>query len=79
MATAITIRPSTDRDLAALRRLAALDDRGTPHGDAMLAFVDGELRAALTLDGRKALADPFRRTAELVELLHVRVDQKRAA
>jgi hypothetical protein len=76
MPEAITIRRSNGSDLIALRRLAALDDRRAPHGDAMLGFVDGELRAAVTLDGRKALADPFVRTAELVELLRAWIAQK---
>lgn len=75
MTEAITIRRSNGSDLMALRRLAALDDRRAPHGDAMLGFVDGELRAAVTLDG-KALADPFVRTAELVELLQAWVARK---
>jgi hypothetical protein len=35
----------------------------------LLAEVGGELRAALPLDGRPAIADPFQRTAELVAML----------
>ena len=75
---AITLRRSTGGDRDALRRLALLDDRGMPPGEAMLGFVNGELRAAVTLDGRKIVANPFARTAELVELLRARVEQEQS-
>ena len=65
----ITIRRSTAGDAAAVARIAALDSGRAPEGDAMLAFVGGELHAVLPLDGGRPLADPFHRTAELVELL----------
>jgi hypothetical protein len=65
----ITIRRSTTDDTAEVARIAALDSGHTPEGDAMLAFVGGELRAVFPLDGGRPLADPFHRTAELVELL----------
>lgn len=65
----ITIRRSTPSDQDAVARLAALDSGHAPEGDAMLAFVGGELRAVLPLDGGRPLADPFHPTAELVELL----------
>jgi hypothetical protein len=67
----ITIRPATTDDAAAVLRLAALDDRPAPRGDALLAFVDGELAAARPLDGRRPVADPFRHTAHLLDLLEV--------
>jgi hypothetical protein len=38
----------------------------------LLAFVDGELRAAVALAGGDAVADPFRRADELVALLRFR-------
>jgi hypothetical protein len=69
MNNSITIRRSTASDAADIARIAALDSASAPEGDAMLAFVDGELRAVLPLDGRRPLADPFHRTAELVALL----------
>jgi hypothetical protein len=74
----ITIRRSTTGDAAAVARIAALDSGHAPEGDAMLAFVGGELRAVLPLDGGRPLADPFHRTAELVELLRYSVDRARA-
>jgi hypothetical protein len=78
MNNAITIRRSTTGDAAAVARIAALDSGHAPEGDAMLAFVGGELRAVLPLDGGRALADPFHRTAELVELLRYSVERGRA-
>jgi hypothetical protein len=73
----IIIRHSTDDDRGAIRELAALDSRRAPDGDALLAFIGTELRAALPLDGGTPLADPFHRTAEIVELLRVRATQSR--
>ena len=78
MNNAITIRRSTTGDAAAVARIAALDSGRAPDGDAMLAFVGGELRAVLPLDGGRPLADPFHRTAELVELLRHSVEPGRA-
>ena len=72
-----TIRHSHQADRAALARLAALDDRpALAEEDALLGFVDGELRAALALGGGQAIADPFAHTAELVELLKLRAAQE---
>ena len=48
---AITIRHRTDDDGPAVRHLAQLDDRPAPQGDALLAFVDGELAAARPSSG----------------------------
>jgi hypothetical protein len=75
MHQAITIRRSRQEDGSALLRLAALDDRPFLRSDALLAFVDGELKAAVELPGGEAIADPFERTAELVELLRLRAAQ----
>jgi hypothetical protein len=74
----ITIRRSTTGDEAAVARIAALDSGSAPERGAMLAFVGGELRAVMPLDGGRPLADPFHRTAELVELLHYSVKRGRA-
>jgi hypothetical protein len=78
MNNSITIRRSTTGDAAAVARIAALDSGHAPEGDAMLAFVGGELHAVLPLDGGRPLADPFRRTAELVELLRYAVADERS-
>jgi hypothetical protein len=68
----ITIRLSGPGDSAAILRLAELDGGRAPSGGSILAIVGGELRAALSLGGREAVADPFWPTTELVELLRVR-------
>lgn len=65
----ITLRRSTAADHEALRRLAALDSASPPDGDALLAEAGGDLVAAVSLDGRRAIADPFRPTAPVVALL----------
>jgi hypothetical protein len=75
MTEPIIIRRSTDQDRLAIVELAALDSRRAPQGEALLAFIGTELRAALPLDGGEAIADPFHHTAELVDLLSVRATQ----
>ena len=75
----ISIRRATAADATAVRRLAALDSAPTPGGELLIAEVEGEPRAALSLDTGVAIADPFRPTAELVELLRLRAMGLRAA
>ena len=77
-AASITIRLATADDEAAVARLAALYDRPLPEGPLVLAEVDGELQAALTLAGDRELMDPFRPTAALVDLLKLRAEYLRA-
>ena len=69
----ITIRPAYADDEIALRRLAAVDSAdAVPPAPLLLAELDGELRAALSLADGSVIADPFVRTAEVLELLRVR-------
>jgi hypothetical protein len=77
MSPTITIRNATDHDQVDLARLAALDETTIPAGEALLALVDGELRAALPLDGGHPVADPFHRTAGLVALLRAAAEHDR--
>ena len=65
----IIIRSSTEHDAPAIARLAALDSSAIPFGRALVAEVDGAMRAILPLAGGNAVADPFAETAHLVELL----------
>lgn len=74
----ITLRLALGEDSPAIERLAALYDRPIPEGPLLLAEVDGELRAALTLAGDCELMDPFLPTAALVDLLALRVEHLRA-
>ncbi len=75
----IAIRHATPGDGPALSRLAALDSAPVPFGDVVLAEVDGVLRAAVHVPTGRAIADPFARTAELVELLRVHAARLTAA
>ncbi len=72
---AITIRQATDGDEAELARLASLDEAEVPRGEVLLGIVDGEVQAAVPLRGGRPVADPFRRTQELVGLLRMRASQ----
>jgi hypothetical protein len=75
----ITIRRADAGDTETLRRLAGRDSRSLPADDFLIAEVGGEARAALGIRGRSVIADPFRPTAELVELLQVRAAGVRRA
>ena len=66
---AIVIRHANDADAGTLLDLAMLDDRAPLTGPALIAEADGVARAALDLHDGSIAADPFARTAELVELL----------
>jgi hypothetical protein len=71
----LTIRLSTDSDRQRIERLAQLDSRRAPHGDVLMAEVDGRLVAAVGMDG-SAVADPFQRSAPVVRLLRDQLDGK---
>jgi hypothetical protein len=74
-AETLTIRMAVPADAEALGRLAQLDSAPPPAVPMLVAEVGGELRAALPLDGGPAIADPFRRTAELIAILAERTRQ----
>jgi hypothetical protein len=75
--TRVTLRYAAAADARSLRELAELDSAPPPIGAALVAEVDGRLRAALPLDGGTPVADPFHGGAELIELLRVRASQLR--
>src|SRR4051794_30673045 len=68
----VVLRRARRRDATAPDRLAALDGVRRPAGELMLAEVDGEILAAVPVAGGRAIADPFRPTADLVDLLRAR-------
>jgi hypothetical protein len=76
---AMTIREASATDRRALVRLAQRDTSPVPGGRLLIAEVDGEVRAAIEVDSGRAIADPFRPTAELVDLLRRRAAQIRDA
>jgi hypothetical protein len=75
----VTVRRFAERDIDAIQRLAALDEKPIPSGGVLVAEQEGKLVAALPLDGGQALADPFKPTADVVELLKVSARQLREA
>jgi hypothetical protein len=74
----ITIRRLGADDNAAVTRLAQLDTARRPRGELIGAELDGHLVAAISTTTSEAIADPFRRTAEIVEMLRVRLTQLNA-
>jgi hypothetical protein len=74
----ITVRLADHTDSRALLELAALDSAQVPAGALVLAESDGEIVAAVPVDGGRPIADPFRRTAMLVEMLELRARQIRS-
>jgi hypothetical protein len=79
MSDSITIVQSTEAETPDLWRLALLDDRRPPKGPALLAYVGGELTAAVGLRDGQAVADPFRPTADIVDLLRLQARKEVAA
>jgi hypothetical protein len=73
--TRVTLRYAGAADTQRLQYLAELDSTSAPSGSVLVAEIDGRLRAALPLDGTRAIADPFHRGSELIELLRLRATQ----
>jgi hypothetical protein len=57
--------------------VAELDSSRAPRGDVLVAYVDGELWAALSVTDGHYVADPMRPSAEAVEVLQERRRQLR--
>jgi hypothetical protein len=74
----VVVRPSRPQDDVVLDRLAALDGARRPAGELLLAEVGGEVLAAVPVEGGRAIADPFRPTADLVAHLQARTRVQRA-
>lgn len=68
----VTIRHATPSDAGAVVALAALDSSRVPAGDVLVARVGNEIWAAVSLEDLHAVADPFRPSADLVDLLRER-------
>jgi hypothetical protein len=75
MTSTIAIRAAHAEDELTLRRLAALDSARPLTGDALLAVVDEEPVAAIGLTDGRIVANPFRRTADVVDLLRLRAQR----
>jgi hypothetical protein len=75
VAEGVEIRYAGSTDAPALERLRQLDSGHGVEGTALLAEADGVALAALELGSGRVIADPFRRTVEVIELLRVRAGQ----
>jgi hypothetical protein len=73
--SSVTVRGFGEHDIDAIQRLAALDEKPIPTGGVLVAEQYGELVAALPLDGGQPLADPFKPTADIVEMLRLSARQ----
>jgi hypothetical protein len=60
------IRLASDGDRERIARIASLDSSTPIDGPALIGEIDGIAVAVLSLDDGRVVADPFRRTAELV-------------
>jgi len=75
----VVIRAARGSDGPALRRLAELDSADVPSGSLLVAEADDEMVAALSVDTGEKVADPFRRTADVVDLLAYRARRLRTS
>ncbi len=74
---AITIRLAVPGDAHALAWLADLDCAVVPPSPVLLAEADGRPRAAISLRDGSTIANPFHRTAAILELLAARAEHLR--
>ena len=72
----IALRVAQPKDEYDVSRLAQLDDAPRPVGPVMLAVVDGEAVAALSLSDGRVVANPFVATENAVSLLRLRAAQQ---
>jgi hypothetical protein len=78
--TEILIRRAYAHDGPDLVRLAELDSAASlPPAPLLVAELDGVLSAAMSLRDGSAIADPFQRTAEVLELLRLQATARQAA
>jgi hypothetical protein len=73
----ILIRPAHAGDVDALTKLAALDSKRALEGSAIVAEAEGVLLAAVDTESGRSIADPFRPTAAVVDLLNEHAGRRR--
>jgi hypothetical protein len=71
----VAIRIAGPADARAVARLAQLDTRPVPQGPLLMAEIAGLPQAARSLATAETIADPFRRTAQLLDIPAVRAEQ----
>ena len=70
----LALRVADADEAPVVRRLAALDDSPPLDGEVLLALVDGQAVAAVSLDDGRVVANPFLPTADTVTLLSRRLN-----
>jgi len=68
-ALAASVRFAHPEEAGALQRLAQLDDAPELAGEILVATIDTDVVAALSLDDGRVVANPFVLTSDAVELL----------
>ena len=71
----VALRLCRVHDDPALEQLAQLEGTRIRPGRYVVAEVNGVIVAAQPLDGGSAIADPFRKTGQVLPLLQLRVEQ----
>lgn len=74
-AEAVLMRRAGTGDAARIRELALLDNKRVPAGPFLVAELDGEIVAAVSLSRGTVVADPFRLTGDAVAMLRLRAAQ----
>ena len=69
---AILLHLARPDDSGLVGRLTDLDDAAPLEGEILIAFVEGEAVAALSLEVGRVVANPFRATTDAVSLLRLR-------
>ena len=73
----VTLRIADASDSDELRRLAERDSVSLPPGPHLIAIRDGGVEAAISLSSGEIVADPFRYTADSVQLLRCAAHRRR--
>ena len=69
---ALALRLAGSGDARELKILAELDEAPELSGETLLAVIDGEPVAALSLDDGRVISNPFVATSDAVSLLRIR-------
>ena len=75
MEPTVTIRKASRDDEPAIARLSEQDSASPPAEPRLIAELEGDAVATISLADGRSVADPFRPTAAIVELLRVRCEQ----
>src|SRR5207248_8986053 len=70
----VALRTAEADDARVLKMLAELDEERELSGDALLALIDGDVVAAMSLDDGRVVSNPFVATSDAVSLLKLRAD-----